>query len=363
MTRVTRLLAITGALACGGLGLAACGSSVPSNAVAVVGSTPIPKTQYEHWLSIAARSTTPKGAKAFAPIPDPPDYTGCIAYLRANEHTAAPLATSSTEQLKNRCASNYAADKKLALSFLIAAEWSMGQAKELGVKVTDKEVEQELDKIKKSYHTEAEFDRYLEATGYTVADLLLKTKVERVLPPKMEKAVIGQAERAVTKAVIAKYYKEHLSTYYRREGRQLYVLLLPTEAQAKAVKAELEAGKSFKDMAKQSILHTSQGGGVYLVTERGREEKALQEPLFAAKTGVIAGPARTSAGYYVFQVIKKSPARQESLAEAEERIRGALVIKKIENELQTFSGRARIRWRSKTTCAPGYVLTDYCKTA
>ena len=86
------------------------------------------------------------------------------------------------------------------------------------------------------------------------------------------------------------------------------MILITTEAKAKAVKAELEAGKSFKDLASQSILHTSQGGGVYLVTERGRQEKALEEPVFAAKTGVITGPVKTSAGYYVFQIKKKSAA-------------------------------------------------------
>jgi foldase protein PrsA len=365
MTKVTRLLAITGAVACGGLGLAACGSSsVPGNAVAVVGSTPISKSTYGHWLDIAARSTTPKGATAYATVPDPPEYTGCIAYLRANEHAAAPLANTSTAALKSKCAKTYAEDRKVALSFLIAAEWALGEAKELGVNVSDKEVEKEFQTIKnKGFQSESAFKKYLEGTGYTVADLLLKIKVEKLLPPKIEKAVIGRAERAVTKAIIAKYYNQHLSTYHRREGRELYIILSPTAAKAAAAKAAIEGGKSFKDLASQSILHTSAGGGVFLDTERGRQEKLFEGPLFAAQTGVLTGPVKTSSGYYVFKVTKKIPARQESLAEAEERIRGDVVIKKIESTLGSYSSKAEAKWRQRTTCAPGYVLAQYCKAA
>ena len=261
MTRITRLLALTGALVCGGLGLAACGSSgpVPSNSVAVVGSMPITKATLAHWMAIAAHSTTPKGATTPAPVPDPPEYTRCIEYLRATEHTSAPLARSSTAQLKSKCAASYAADKKAALEFLIPAEWAEGEAKELGVNVSDKEVEKEFEKIKKAGY-KGGFENYLARTGYTVPDLLLKTKVERVLPPKLEKAVIGRAERAITKAIIAKYYKAHEATYHREEGRTLYILLTPTAAKANAAKAELEAGKSFKELGHVSILHTSKRG-------------------------------------------------------------------------------------------------------
>jgi foldase protein PrsA len=363
MTRVTRLLALTGALACGGLGLAACGSSVPGDSVAVVGSTPISKATYAHWLNIAARSTTPKGATAYASVPDPPEYTNCIAYLRANEHAAAPLARQSTETLKSHCAQDYAADKKVALSFLLAAAWDLGQAKELGVKVSDKEVEKEFDTVKKSFGKEPAFKRFLAGTGYTLSDVLYKVKVEKVLPPKIEKAVIARAERSITPAFISNYYHKHLSAYYRKEGRELYILLAPSEAEAKALKAEVEAGKSFKALGSHSILHTSQGGGVFLVTERGRDEKQLEGPLFAAKTGVVTGPVKTPSGYYVFQVKKKVPARQETLAEAESRIRSAFVLKKIEHELGSYAALAARKWRAKTTCAPGYVVTRYCKTA
>ncbi len=364
MTRITRLLALTGALVCGGLGLAACGSSgpVPSNSVAVVGSMPITKATLAHWMAIAAHSTTPKGATTPAPLPDPPEYTRCIEYLRTTEHTSAPLARSSTAQLKSRCAASYAADKKAALEFLIPAEWAEGEAKELGVNVSDKEVEKEFEKIKKAGY-KGGFENYLARTGYTVPDLLLKTKVERVLPPKLEKAVIGRAERAITKAIIAKYYKAHEATYHREEGRTLNILLTPTAAQANAAKAELEAGKSFKELGHVSILHTSKGGGVYLTTERRRNETGLEGPLFAAKTGVLTGPVRTSAGYYVFKVTGKSPARQESLAEVEERIRSSLVLKKIESELESYATLTRSKWKAKTVCSPGYVLSMYCKAA
>ena len=54
--------------------LAGCGDSIPGNAVAEVDGTAIEKADYEHWLNVAAKAGGPD-----ATVPDPPDFTECIA--------------------------------------------------------------------------------------------------------------------------------------------------------------------------------------------------------------------------------------------------------------------------------------------
>src|SRR3954447_19276578 len=57
--------------------IAGCGNDVPSNGVAKVGDTVITKDQFNHWLSAAAHGSSAPGSTPV--IPDPPNFTKCIA--------------------------------------------------------------------------------------------------------------------------------------------------------------------------------------------------------------------------------------------------------------------------------------------
>jgi len=59
-----------------------CGSGVPSDSVATVDGTPIKKTDFNHWLSVAAKQSAAPGSTAAPAVPDPPNYTNCVATLQ-----------------------------------------------------------------------------------------------------------------------------------------------------------------------------------------------------------------------------------------------------------------------------------------
>ena len=77
-----RLIAALGAVFFVIAGLVRVWRRIPGNAVVQVDGTPITKTTFNHWLAVAAASsaTTP-GAKPV--LPEPPNYTACIAHLKA----------------------------------------------------------------------------------------------------------------------------------------------------------------------------------------------------------------------------------------------------------------------------------------
>src|SRR5687767_8398586 len=59
--------------------VAGCGEEgIPGNAVAEVDGTPIEKTDFEHWLAIAAKSS----GQPNAAVPKPPAFTECIAQAK-----------------------------------------------------------------------------------------------------------------------------------------------------------------------------------------------------------------------------------------------------------------------------------------
>ena len=79
--------------------LAACGSSssIPGNAVANVDGTPITKAAFDRWLQISAKSAAASGAPVV--VPDPPNYTNCIAGLRKQLRAAKVRVTDAAAML------------------------------------------------------------------------------------------------------------------------------------------------------------------------------------------------------------------------------------------------------------------------
>ena len=196
MSKRLRFIPALGAVFFASLALTACGGGIPSNAVVQVGSNPITKTTFEHWLSVAAASSaTTATAKTAKPVvPDPPNYTECIAHLEATAAKPAKgQAKPTTAELKSECEQQYTSLKQEVLGFLISSEWVIGEAANLGVKVSDAEVKKEFEKIKnEQFPKAAEFEKFLATSGQTVSDLLLRVKLNMLSSKIQQKIAQGQ---------------------------------------------------------------------------------------------------------------------------------------------------------------------------
>ncbi|MGO9488221.1 MAG: SurA N-terminal domain-containing protein, partial [Solirubrobacteraceae bacterium] len=177
MTKAFRLTTALGAVLFATVGIAACGGIPGNSVVQINGATPITKEAFSHWLGVAASSGGSTGEKMVVPVP--PDYTACIAHLQAT--TAKPAKgqkAPTTAQLKSECEQQYKSLQQEVLGFLISSSWVLGEAKSLGVKVSDKEVHEQFLKIKsQQFPKAAEFEKFLATSGQTVSDLLLRVKL------------------------------------------------------------------------------------------------------------------------------------------------------------------------------------------
>jgi foldase protein PrsA len=360
VSRHLRLISALGAVFFAAIWLSACGGGVPGNAVVQVGGNSITKSTFEHWLGVAAASSaaTP-GEKPV--VPDPPNYTACIAHLEA---TASKLAKGQAKptkaQLKSQCEQQYKSLQQEVLSFLISSSWVLGEAEALGVKASDSEVKKQFEKIKTQQFPKAEeFKKFLASSGQTVSDLLLRVKLN-LLSTKIQQKVAKKG--AVTQAQIEKYYNEHKSQFGAPEKRALLVILTKTEAEAKKAKEEVESGKSWASVAKsKSIDPTSKANGGLLVgVVKGQEAKPLDEAAFSAKQGVIGGPVKTPFGYYIYEVKSITPGNQQALAQAKSTIKQQLTTQQSQQALSKFVKEFRTTWTAKTECRAGYVVQN-CK--
>lgn len=347
------------------IGIAACGG-VSGNEVAKIEGTSVTKSAFDHWMTIAAASvsTPAPGQKAPKPVvPQPPSYSACIAHLRSVEPKPAKgQPKQSDAALKSQCEQQYTLLKQRALSYLITSTWIYKEAEAMKLHVSDKEVQKEFIKLKNArFPKKSEFAKFLEGTHETVSDLLANVK-SSMLQKKIEEKIFKEAKKKISKAEAQKYYREHESSFGQPEKRNLRIILTSSEAKAKAAKGEVESGKSFASVAKRvSIDPVSKAkGGVLEGVTKGQQQKALNEAVFSAKTGVLSGPVKTPFGYYVFEVTRVLPGSSEAFSKVESRIKQEMGSEREHKALEKFAKEYKKRWTAKTECRSGYVVQD-CK--
>jgi foldase protein PrsA len=360
MKRYLRVLAL-GAFFVPAAIVAGCGEEgIPGNAVAEVDGTAIEKTDYEHWLSVAARSGGQPGAAA----PKPPAFTACIAQAKKAAAKPAEGQPKQTDaDFKKQCQQQYNQLRDQVLGLLISFEWIKREAEEQGVKVTDAEVKKSFEQQKKqSFPKDADYQKFLKDSGQTNEDVMLRVRLDALSNKIREKVTKGKDK--VTDKQIADYYEKNKQQFAQPERRDLSIVLTKTKGKAEQAKSALESGEPFKKVAKRfSIDDASKAqGGKLPAVAKGQQEKAFDSAIFGADKGKITGPVKTQFGFYVFKVDKVNAASQQTLAQAKETIKQVLASQNQQKALDTFVKGFRKKWKAQTDCRKGFVTQD-CKNA
>ena len=213
---------------------------MPGNGVVRVGDSVIKKSEFNHWRGIAARSSQPPGSTAKVVVPDSPDFTKCAAEKRKTTPKAKGQPDPSTAQMVALCKQDYEGLRDQVVQFLISVEWVQGEAKDQGIKLSDKDVQKEFDKQRKqSFPKLADFDKFLKTSGYTKDDLPVRVRFDQLTTKLREKATKGKG--TITDAQIAAYYTKNKSRFAQPERRDLLVVLTKTKAQARQPRRRLAA--------------------------------------------------------------------------------------------------------------------------
>ena len=358
MIKAVRLTLALAALAAPAAIVVGCGG-VPGNAVAEVDGTSIQKSDYDHWINVAAKSS---GQGANASVPVPPDFTQCIADKRKTTPKPAKGQPKVTDdQLKAQCKQQYEQLRNQVLQLLISFQWLQKEAADQKITVTDAEVKKSFDQQRKqSFPKDADYQKFLKDSGQSEADILLQVKADLLASKIRDKVVKGKD--TVSDAQIQDFYNKNKARFAQPEKRDLNVVLTKGKAKADAAMKTLKSGQSFKTVAKKySIDEASKAqGGKLPAQAKGTLEKQLDAAVFSAKKNKLTGPIKTQFGYYVFEVTNITPASQQSLDQAKATIKQTLQSQNQQKALETFSKDYSKRWKAKTDCREGYVIQQ-CK--
>ncbi|MEE4289319.1 MAG: peptidyl-prolyl cis-trans isomerase, partial [Erythrobacter sp.] len=144
---------------------------------------------------------------------------------------------------------------------------------------------------------------------------------------------------APSSAEIAARYEENKAEYAARESRDVTFFTVPTEESARAIIAQIRAGKSLEAAARDAGFNTT------TVTDRDREQFASRasfgaaQAVFDAGQGEIAEPAQSTLGWQVARVDRINRTPERTLAQVSDEISQQLTEEKRAAALAELSAR------------------------
>jgi foldase protein PrsA len=334
---------------------AGCGG-LPSGSVATVDGEPIDRTSLDHWMAVAAKT----GGQSTAAVPKPPDFAECIAQKRTTEPKPPKGEKKKTDtHHKDQCKQEYETLRNQAMQLLISSQWIEGEASDRGISVSEADVRKRFEELKKqSFPKDAEYQKFLEDSGQSEKDILLRVRFD-LLQTKVRDQVTKGKDK-VSEKQIAGYYKDNKADFGQPAQRDLRIVMTETKAKAVRAKAALDDGRPWKAVAKRFSIDQasrSEGGSMKAVAE-GQQEKPLDEAIFAAAKDELTGPIETPFGFYVFEVTKVQKGTQQTLVQAKPTIKQLLTSEAEQKAVDAFTQEFRKKWKERTDCLEGFEMLD-----
>jgi foldase protein PrsA len=332
MRRLTIALALLASAAA--LVAAGCGGSgsVPDGVVAVVDGTEIPRSDLEALIDQAKAS------------------------LQSQQQEFPKVGTQE-----------YLAYQQQLVAFLVRkAEWEQA-AEELGVKVTDADVEKVRKQILKERFSgdEKKLADALEELGFT-EESFRETLAVSALSDKLFKAVTKDVKVTDTEALT--YYTQNAELYgtpEQRDVRHILVAEKGTDGQVDYAKSKAEAdriygllqdGGDFAALAKQYSADTASAadGGKYTAI-KGQSVAPFEKVAFALETDAISEPVKTEFGYHIIQAIADTqPKKVTPFEKVKAGIKLQLLQDRRNEKMKQWEQDLQEQYKSKISYAEGY---------
>jgi foldase protein PrsA len=254
-----------------------------------------------------------------------------------------------------------------AMGDLLDATWIQGEAKDRNVVVTNREVTDQLDQIKKqNFPTKAAFDRFLKRSGFTPYDVDQRVRLQ-LLSQKIQQEIVKGVGK-VGGGDVAKYYESNQAQFEQPASRDARLILNKSKAKIDEARSALEDSTSeatFKKVAKQlsTDATTKDNGGLRQNIVQGTTgDPQLDSTVFSSPKDTLIGPVKTTSGYYLVFVTKITPKRLQPLKDVRKQIAQQLTSQRQQEAFSAFIEDYRAKWTEKTICAKGYIF-DRCANA
>ena len=141
-----------------------------------------------------------------------------------------------------------------AINDLLDQTWLTGEASELGISATDREIAAELKTVKdQQFKTEAEFNDYLKQANFTLAEVTDRVRLQ-LLSQKIQDQVTKSVS-SVPDSDIENFYEASKTQFTTPEARDILLIVNKDKAQVEAAKTVLEKNSDEKAFAAAAKNH------------------------------------------------------------------------------------------------------------
>ena len=302
--------------------LAACGGGgssgpVPADAIAQVGSTPVAKATFNDLKTFACAKYKVQG--------------------QACPTIGTPTYTSLRDGL---------------VAFLVQETELQQEADKLGVSVTQKDVDQKVESIKKQYYqgSENKFDAALKKDDITLAQLEQFELRPSLLGQKVEEKIAGD------------YYNQHKSAFKTPETREVRHILVKSKTLAQKLEQQVKNGANFAKLAKKYSKDTGSAaqGGKLCVAHGAASPPCnptvapFDKATFSLKTNDVT-LVHSVFGWHVLQAIGPvTPSQTETFAQIKSMIEANQAPPQVTAAWQAWLAKMGDDFKGKVSYATGY---------
>jgi len=313
--------------------LAACGGGgnsgpVPADAIAQVDSTPITKASFTALMSVA-----------------------CARY-KAQGQPCPKVGTPT-----------YASLRDSAVTFLVQQEELAQEAKKLGVTVSQKDIEKQVEQIKKTYYqgNEKKFEDALKKDDITLQQLEQYELRPNLLGQKVQAKVTSDVK--VSDEAAQKYYNANKTSFTTPKTREVRHILVNDKGLAEQIETKLNNGASFAALAKKYSKDKGSAaqGGKLCVAHGGSSGACSQtvppfdKAAFSLKTNEISQPVKSVYGYHIIQALGAvKPAHTQTFEEVKSQIEANLASQQKQTAWQAWLAKMAKDFKGEVSYQAGY---------
>ncbi len=253
----------------------------------------------------------------------------------------------------------YTQVREAAINDLLDRAWLTGEAAELGVEASNREVDAELATIKKDQFPNSKaFDKFLKDSGFTAEEVEDRVRLQ-VLSTKIQEKITN-AISDVDEDQIEEFYETSKAALTTPESRDIRLIVTDSKKKADAAKKALGDSpddKAFAKVAKKFSTHASkEQGGETVATKDAFPAPAGTDIMDAAKDE-LKGPIEADDQFYIFKVTKINEEKVQPLDEVREQIKQQLLPSLQQKAMSDFVADYNAKWTSRTFCDEDFTVS------
>lgn len=230
------------------------------------------------------------------------------------------------------------------LESMINRELLVQESRKTSSEVTEKDVNEHLEKLKANYPGDDEFKKILARSNMSEADIKARIKDELVLQRFIDTRFVQEV--TVSDKEMKEFYEQHQAMFKEPEQIRASHILIKVDAnatdeeKAKAkkrlveIEERLKKGEDFSTVARElSQCPSNANGGDLGYFRRGQMVKPFEDAAFSLKPGQVSSMVETKFGYHLINVVDKKTERIVDLDEVKDDLRAFLKQQKVRENI------------------------------